>query len=118
MNVEIEIKKGLPKEQIEKFEDKVVYNVAVMTRETTKANNFYPYLTGELSRQEIKAPIQGSNKNYGLTSGVDYAKYVWKMSNANWTNKQTQPQWYYSAFSKQKEVITTAATIQAIKEIK
>lgn len=118
MNVEIEIVKGLPKQQIEQFEDKVVYNVAVMTRETTKANNFYPHLTGELERQEIKEPILGSNMTYSLTGGVDYAKYVWKMTDVNWTNKQTQPQWYYNAFVKQKEVITTASVVKALKEIK
>lgn len=118
MEVEITIKKELPKNQIEKFEDRVVYNVAVMTRETTKDNNFFPHLTGELERQEIAAPIIGSNKTYSLQSGVDYAKYVWKMTNVNWTNKQTQPQWYYNAFYKTKEIITSAAVSKVLKEIK
>ena len=43
MNVEIEIIKGLPVEQIQKFEDKTVYNCAVYTREMTKGSNAYPY---------------------------------------------------------------------------
>ena len=118
MEVEIQMLKELPKRQIDLFEDKVVYNVAVMTRETTKQNKFYPHLTGELERQEIAEPIQGNNKTYSLLSGVDYAKYVWNYKNAKWTNPQTQPQWYYSAFVKQKEIITNAAVIQALKEIK
>lgn len=118
MEVEITITKDIPKKQIDLFEDKVVYNVAVMTRETTKENKFYPHLTGELERQEIALPIEGKNKTYSLSGGVDYAKYVWKMNNVKWTNPQTQPQWYYNAYVKTKEIITSAATSQALKEIK
>lgn len=118
MNVEIEIIKELPKKQMETFEDKVVYNVALMTRNTTKENKFYPHLTGELERQEIASPISGSNMTYSLLSGVDYAKYVWKMTDVKWTNPQTQPQWYYNAFNKQKEILVSGAVVKALKEIK
>ena len=115
MEIEVKIIKGLPKNEIEQFEDRTVYNAAVYTRETTKANNSFPYRTGRLQRSEVAMPISGSNKTYSLLSGVDYAKYVWKMNNVNWTNPQTKPQWYYYIFDKQQKIIMTAAVIKAKK---
>lgn len=115
MNVEIEIKKGLSKQEIMQFADKVVYNVAVMTRETTKANNAFPYRTGRLQRSEIALPVIGNNAEYGLSSGVDYAIDVWSMRNVKWTNPQTKPQWYYYIFDKSKQMIVSAAVIKAKK---
>ena len=44
MNIEIEFTKELPIEQIKQFEDRVVYNVALGTREETKGLRAYPYL--------------------------------------------------------------------------
>ena len=117
MNVEVEIIKGLPIEQIETFEDKTVYNCAAFTRELAKGTSAFPYRTGELMRNEIKEPIVGSNKEYGLLQGVDYAKYVWKMKNVNWTNPSTEPQWYYNVFNKDGAGIVTDAVIRAIKEL-
>ena len=117
MNIEIEIKKGLPVEQIQKFEDKTVYNCAVFTREMTKGSNAYPYLTGKLSRTEIAAPIIGFNKEYGLTAGVDYAIDVWGYTNVNWTNPNTKPQWYKSEFNMNGGVIVSSAVVHAYKEI-
>lgn len=117
MNVEVEIIKELPKKQILGLEDRVVYNTAVLTREYTKNANAYPYLSGELQRSEIAAPITGSNKEYGLLSGVDYAKYVWKYNNAVWTNPSTQPKWYYTTYKNQSAVITQNALVRALKEI-
>lgn len=117
MDIEVKIIKGIPKEQIEKFEDRVVYNTAVATREYTKSRNAFPYLTGTLRREEVAAPIIGSNKEYGLTSGVDYAKYVWKMNDVNWTNPSTKPQWYYSSFNEKGALLLTEAVIKAKKEV-
>ena len=77
MKIDIEIIKGLPVEQINMFEDRTIYNVAVETREMTKGFRAFPYLSGELERTEIAEPITGSNKEYGLSAGVDYAKYVY-----------------------------------------
>ena len=117
MNVEIEMIKGLPVEQIKKFEDKTVYNCAVYTREMTKSQNAYPYLTGKLSRTEIATPIVGSNKVYGLTAGVDYAVSVWNYKDVHWTNPSTQPQWYKTIFDKNGGIIVSGAVIHAIKEV-
>ena len=118
MKVEIEIVKDLPKAQINQFEDKVVYDIALYTREFTKNSNAFPYLTGELMRSEVALPIMGSNKSYGLGAGVDYAKYVWKMENVNWTNPDTEKQWYYSEFEKHHANIVSMAVSSALKEIK
>lgn len=118
MNIEVKIIKGIPTEQIEKFEDRVVYNLAVLTREETKGLNSYPVRTGELMRQEVAQAILGSNKEYGLSAGVDYAKYVWKFENVKWTNKSTLPHWYYSVFNKNGAMITHNSVERALKEIK
>ena len=117
MNVEVKWVKDLPTKQINAFEDRVVYNCAVYTREYTKGTSAFPRLTGELERQEIASSIVGSNKEYGLTSGVDYARYVWKMKNVSWTNKSTKPQWYYTQFKNDGEKIVHQAVNSALKEI-
>ena len=118
MEIKFNIVKGIPAKEITNFEKKVVYNTAVYTREHTKGANAYPYLSGKLQSSEIAAPIVGSGMNYGLTAGVDYAVSVWKMANANWTNPNTQPQWYYSVFNKEYASIVSQAVNVALKEIK
>lgn len=117
MNIEVKIIKGIPTQQINKFEDKVVYNTAVTTREFTKGKNAYPYRTGELRRSEVASAITGSNKEYGLGAGVNYAKYVWNMTNVKWTNSNTIPQWYYNAFRQKGALLLNNAVIKAKKEI-
>lgn len=117
MNIEIEFTKELPIEQIKQFGDRVVYNVALGTREETKGLRAYPYLSGELERTEIAEPIMGSNEEYSLLAGVDYAITVWKMENANWTNPSTEPQWYATVLNKHKETIVSEAVVKALKEI-
>lgn len=117
MNVEIKVIKGLPTQQISKFEDRTVYNTAVATREYTKSRNAYPYRTGKLRQSEVASPITGSNKEYSLLGGVDYAKDVWAMNNVKWTNPSTKPQWYYSSFKERGEVLLTNAVLRALKEI-
>lgn len=118
MEISIDIKKGIPVEQIEKFEDKVVYNTAITTREYTKSRKAYPYLTGKLQASEVAAPIIGIDKEYSLLSGVDYAVYVYGFKNANWTNPSTQPQWYYTNFNNKGAVLLLDAVMRAKKEIK
>ena len=117
MNIEIDIIKGIPVEQINKFEDKVVYNTAVFTREYVKGRNAYPYRTGELRRQEVASPILGSNQSYSLEAGVSYGKTVYNYTNVKWTNPSTLPQWYYTAFRQKGAVLLTDAVLKAKKEI-
>ena len=116
--IEVKITKDIPKDQITKYEDRVVYYSAVLTREYTKSMSAYPYLTGELERQEVRAPITGSNGSYNLLDGVDYAKYVWKMTNVNWTNQSTKPQWYKTVFRQKEKTIIDTAMQRAGGELK
>lgn len=118
MNIQVEITKDIPVKDIAKFEDRVVYNVAVLTREYTKSLNAYPYLTGELSRQEIRSPITGKDGTYNLLAGTNYAKIVYKFKNANWTNKSTKPQWYNSVYRQKEKTIIETAQKRAIGVIK
>lgn len=118
MEIDIQILKELPVEQIKKFEDMTIYNIAAITREFTKSSNAYPYLTGELQKSEVALPIQQVDKmNYGLGAGIDYAKKVWNYKNANWTNPSTQPQWYASVLRNNYEVIISNAVQTALKEV-
>lgn len=118
MNINVIIKKDIPVKDIAKFEDRVVYYTAVLTREYTKSLNAYPYLSGELARQEIRSPITGKDGRYNLLAGTNYAKYVWKMNDVNWTNKGTKPQWYYSVYRQKEKTIIDNAQKRAIGEIK
>jgi hypothetical protein len=113
------MKKDIPEEQITDFEDKVVYYSAVLTREYTKNMNAYPRLSKELEQQEVRAPIKKQQKGvYALLDGVDYAKYVWKMTNVNWTNPNTQPQWYENVYKKKQKTIMSKAEASALGELK
>lgn len=118
MNVEIEIVKGIPVEQIEQFEDRVVYNTAVLTREETKSLNAFPQLSGTLMREELAQQIIGSNKEYGLGSGTSYAKRVYNYENVNWTNKATIPHWYFGVFNKNGDMILSNAIGRSLKGLK
>lgn len=117
MNIEVKVIKGIPKDQINKFEDRVVYNTAVATREYVKGRHGFPYKTGELQKSEIASPITGSNKSYGLSSGTKYGTVVYNYTNVNWTNSSTMPHWYYTAFRQKGALLLTNAVIKAKKEI-
>ena len=119
MSIDFEIKiiKDIPKEQIEDFTDKVVYNVAVLTRERTKELRAFPYRTGRLEETEIQQHITGSNKEYGLSAGVDYAVRMYNLDNANWTNPSTEPHWYYNIYDRYKKTIVMDAVSRAKKEV-
>lgn len=117
IEISVKIEKDIPEAQIKHFEDRVVYNTASLTREYVKGMGAYPYLTGDLERTEIASQITGGNAQYNLLAGVDYAKYVWNMTNVNWTNKGTKPQWYYNIHRKFEKTINASAIDKALKEI-
>ncbi len=117
MNIEFVVLKDIPTKQISKFEDRVVYNTAVLTREYTKIANAYPYRTGRLRASEVSSAVTGSNKSYGLGAGTNYAKTVWNYENVNWTNPSTQPKWYLTTFKNKATSIVSNAVSRALKEI-
>lgn len=119
IGVNVSIPKGLPIEQIDNFVDRVVYNTALITKEETKKQEAYPFRTGLLSKTEFNSQIVGSNKEYGLIAGVDYAVDVWGYpQNTNWTNPRTQAQWYETVYKNNKEKITDQAVRKALSELK
>lgn len=118
MNVEVEIVKGIPEQQIEQFTDRVIYNTAVLTREETKSLNAFPQLTGTLMREELSQQIIGNNKEYGLASGTSYAKAVYDYNKVNWTNKSTLPHWYKSVFEKTGNMILFNSIARSLKGLK
>ena len=118
MEIDIQIIRDIPADQIKKFEDRTIYNTAVFTREFTKSENAFPELSGELKRQEVAVPIQDLGNNaYGLGTGVDYATIVWNYKNAKWTNPNTQPQWYASVLKSNYSTIINNAVQVALKEV-
>ena len=120
LKVNIDYKKPMleVKEETEYFTDKVVFNVAVLTREMTKRLRAYPRLTGKLEQEEIASQIIGNDKEYGLIAGVDYAVNVWTYGeNTAWTNPNTQPQWYYSIYDRYGKEIVNNAVNRALKEV-
>lgn len=118
MNIEIEIIKGIPEQQIEQFTDRVIYNTAVLTREETKSLNAFPQLSGTLMREELAQQIIGSNKEYGLAGGTSYAKAVYDYEHVNWTNKSTLPHWYKSVFDKSGDMIINNSITRSLKGLK
>lgn len=118
ITLDTKIIKDIPEKEISTFEDKVVYYAAMYTREYTKNMNAYPELTGELRKQEIKAPITGSNGVYELLDGTTYAKYVYKMDDVKWTNQSTIPQWYDNVYKRKQNLIIEKSKQAALKETK
>lgn len=105
-------------DSVEYFTDKVIYDVAVLTREMTKSSRAFPRLTGKLEQEEVASQIVGNNKEYGLIAGVDYAVHVWNYGeNTSWTNPSTQPKWYYSVYDKNEKEIVNNAVNRALKEV-
>lgn len=118
IDVKVIVKKDIPEEQIEQFEDRSVYFTAMLTREYTKGANAYPRRTGELFRQEVRAPIRKlDNASYGLLRGTEYAKYVYQMTNVRWTNPSTKPQWYSTIYRQREKSIVEMAQERALKEL-
>lgn len=118
IEISVKIEKDIPVKEIETFQDKVVYYTAFQTRGYTISANAFPYLSGELQRQEMASKITGDDGQYNLLAGVDYAKQVWKMTNVNWTNTSTVPQWYANIYRRHQKSIVDGAMSKAIKEIK
>lgn len=118
ISVNVDIVKDIPTKQIKQYEDRVVYFTAITTREYTKGMRAYPYLSGDLEREEVSSQVLGSNCEYGLLAGVDYAKYVYNFKKPKWTNKSTLPHWYNSVYRAREKSIMNEATYIALKELK
>lgn len=119
IDIKVSIKKDIPEEQIEKFEDRTVYFTALLTRQYTANARAFPYLKGKLEGSELRTPIQHEgHASYSLLRGIEYASYVWKMSNVNWTNPSTRPQWYSAIYRQKEKLIVDTAKDRALEELK
>lgn len=112
IKVNVEIPKQLPINQLNKYIDYTVYNIARITLDFTNSQQRFPRLTGELRRSAIaEGVVRDKEKTYHLgASGVDYAPDVWEYpQSTNWTNPSTYAQWYMTEFKKEKHLITSLA---------
>lgn len=116
--IKVTIEKPISEQNIREYEERVVMYAAAWTREYTKNLNAFPKLTGELERQEYKAPIvqRGNGAQACLLEGVSYARYVYKMKqNSHWTNENTLAHWYGNVYKKyEKEIVEKAKTSAAV----
>lgn len=116
IDVKIEMPKELPVKELAQYCDDVVFNVARATLDFTNTGEHFPHLTGDLQTASmVEGVVKESNAVYHVGArGVDYAPYVWKMSqNVNWTNKKTYAQWYVKQFNEKKELIMQRAVSMA-----
>ena len=118
IKVTVEVPKDIPKDALNYFVDRTVYNMAAITLERTEQH--IPYRTGHMHDDEIARGVQGTYKTYTL--GNDryyYARYVWGFpQDVNWTNKKSYAQWFITEFKNCKETITSLAVARAKKVIK
>lgn len=119
ISVDVQIVKDIPTEQIKKWQDKVVYGMARATLDITNSARYFPYLTGALNQGSMAMGVQGSNGTYEIgATGVNYAPKVWTYGErTNWTNPNTLPQWYISAFEKHRTEIVDVAVKNAESEL-
>lgn len=112
IKVNVEIPKQLPINQLNKYIDYTVYNIARITLDFTNSQHRFPRLTGELRRSAIaEGVVRDKEKTYHLgAAGTDYAPDVWDYpQSTNWTNPSTYAQWYMKEFKKEKHLITSLA---------
>lgn len=122
IQVSIEVLKPLPKDKIERWQDKVVYGMARATLDFTSSKQHFPYLTGELQKGSMATGVVTINKKtYGLDydrTTTTYAPRVWQYGEGtNWTNKSTLPQWYISVFDRYTNEIVDVAIKNAESEL-
>lgn len=120
ISVSVQVTKDLPVNQINAWQDKVVYSMTRATLDFTNSKRHFPYLTGALNQASMAQGVVGNNKTYTLGArGVTYAPAVWKYGEGtNWTNPSTLPQWYASVFERYKNEIIQLAVKNAESELK
>lgn len=109
--------KKITKQQFDKFEDRVIYNIADIVLH--RSSSTIPWLTGHMYGDIYARGVKGQNKLYSL--GVDdteYAIYVWNMKpNTHWTNPSSKPRWFLEEFETYTELIINQAVKKSEKVI-
>lgn len=119
IGIQVEMVKELPAKELAQYCDDVVFNVARATLDFTNTGEHFPHLTGELQNASMaEGVVKESYATYHVgAEGVDYAPYVWKMSqDVHWTNPNTYAQWYVTQFKEKKELIIDKAVSMAKKK--
>lgn len=119
IGIQVEMVKELPAEELAQYCDDVVFNVARATLDFTNTGEHFPRDTKELQNASMaEGVVKESYATYHVgAEGVDYAPYVWKMSqDVHWTNPNTYAQWYVTQFKEKKELIIDKAVSMAKKK--
>lgn len=85
--------------------DKLVYAIARRTLDQVGNLKATAYLTGETERSMYSHGVGQDDQGYYIGDFTRYASRVYKMKNANWTNKSTRPQWFHSVWKEYGELI-------------
>lgn len=121
ISVDVEVLESLPKDEIEKYVDLVVFGIARNTLDYTAGENRFPYLTGNLQRSAMAEGVRQESPGvyYLGADGADYAVRVWEMpqETTNWTNPDTYAQWYVTTYKNKQEIITLNAVNNALRSI-
>lgn len=102
------------KKGLEEIPSTILYKIARQTLDMS-----YPIIpkdTKTMSRQTMANGVRGSSQDYYIRSSPEYASYVWKMTNVNWTTPGTNNQWFARALKQYGSTIINNSLQQAWKE--
>lgn len=86
--------------------DKCLYAIARQTLDMVGSTKATAYKSGATERSMYAQGVQACANGYYIGDFTDYAKNVYWKVNANWTNKNTKPQWFHTIWQEQGDLIT------------
>ena len=87
--------------------DKIVYNIARALLDITITSQATAFKTGRMQRTASERGVQPIPDGYQIGNFTPYAKRVYDLNSANWTNELTQPHWYKSVWTRYGGQITS-----------
>lgn len=103
--MKLKINLGTQKELYENA-DKIVYNIARALLDTTVGLQATAFKTGRMQGTATERGVQPIPGGYQIGNFTPYAKRVYDLNRANWTNELTQPHWYKSVWTQYGDQIT------------
>lgn len=85
--------------------DKVTYAIARRMIDHVGELHATAYRTGEMERSMFSHGVGQDALGYYIGNFTSYAKEVYSWKDANWTNKNTRPQWFDSVWKEYGELI-------------
>lgn len=95
--------------------DKTLYQMAKMTLDMSIPT--IPKDSGTMRRTSMAGGVRGGNGDIYIGSYTDYATYVWRMTNVNWTTPGTNGQWYARTLKQHQATIVNNAINRAWNEV-